>query len=484
MKKNLLYACSVAALCCSFTSFAGVKHSVKVDSGADVRNVKIVRDGNALKIRMTVDLDAVRVPRNSAYVLTPVLKSGSDSAVMQSIGLYSRGRFIQYQRNGMKKISGEDERLYRDSEMPSAIEYETSLNYQDWMNGSTLYLRQIEYGCRNCETASSREGIGSYAEFHYNPHFVYARPTAEVTKSRSISGQAYVDFRLLKTDVDPEYHDNVRELSKIRATIDSVRNDKDITINSIFLKGFASPEGKYSLNEKLASERTNAIKEYIESRCSIEDDVMHASYEPENWEGLKEYVENSQLQHKSEILEIIGSSVFKDLDAKEWRLKSKYPEDYKFLLENCYPYLRRTDYKIDYTIRSYTEAREVKEVMKTRPGNLSLEEFYLAAQDCEPGSEEFNETFITAARMYPNDPTANLNAAVASLQSGSLPTARKYLEKAGDSPLAIYSWGVLHALEGEFGTAEEFFNKASELGVAEASEALEQFENRKKLNTL
>ena len=42
---------------------------------------------------------------------------------------------------------------------------------------------------------------------------------------------------------------------------------------------------------------------------------------------------------------------------------------------------------------------------------MSLQELFLVAQDCVTGSDEYNEVFEIAVRMFPNDETANLNAA-------------------------------------------------------------------------
>ena len=84
-----------------------------------------------------------------------------------------------------------------------------------------------------------------------------------------------------------------------------------------------------------------------------------------------------------------------------------------------------------YVVRTYTSAEEIRRIMKTQPQKLSLEEMYLVAQDMEPGSEEYNETFEIAVRMFPEDATANLNAANTAMRLGNLPLAEKYLEKSG-----------------------------------------------------
>ena len=47
-------------------------------------------------------------------------------------------------------------------------------------------------------------------------------------------------------------------------------------------------------------------------------------------------------------LEIIDGG--RQPDDKEWMIKSRYPDDWKTLQEQCLPFLRRTDYRIDYDI--------------------------------------------------------------------------------------------------------------------------------------
>ena len=82
--------------------------------------------------------------------------------------------------------------------------------------------------------------------------------------------------------------------------------------------------------------------------------MIVTEYEPEDWKGLRQYVEKSNLVHRSEILGMIDSRL--DPDAKEAKIKRTYPEEYRFLLQNCYPALRHTDYRIDYTIRSFSDS--------------------------------------------------------------------------------------------------------------------------------
>ena len=155
-----------------------------------------------------------------------------------------------------------------------------------------------------------------------------------------------------------------------------------------------------------------------------------------------------------------------------------YPQDYQFMLQTYYPALRHTDYKVSYVIRTYHDPVEILAVMKEHPQNLSLDEFYIAAADLEPGSDEFTEVFETAVRMYPEDTLANLNAANAAMRQGDLAKAARYIDKAGDSPEAIYARGALAIGVRDFETARRYLAEAKEAGLAKAAETLDELEKR------
>lgn len=297
-------------------------------------------------------------------------------------------------------------------------------------------------------------------------------------KSRSLSGSAYIDFPVDQTVIYPDYRRNTVELGKIQATIDSVRNDKDITITSVWLKGFASPESPYKHNTDLAIGRTAALKKHIGQLYHFADNIIQTDYEPEDWAGLRRYVEQSNIDHRTEILVMIDSDM--EPDAKEAKIKRTYPEEYRFMLQNFYPALRHTDYRIDYNIRTFSEADEIRRIMAEQPQKLSLNEFYLVAGKYEPGTDEFTEVFNTAVRMFPNDEIANLNAANAAIRRDDFGTARRYLDKAGDSAEAVYARGALAVREGYIDTARRYLSKAKEMGLEKAALTLKELDERQK----
>lgn len=71
----------------------------------------------------------------------------------------------------------------------------------------------------------------------------------------------------------------------------------------------------------------------------------------------------------------------------------------------------------------------------------------MVAQTYEPGSEAFNEVMQTAVRYFPNNSTANLNAAIVLLNEGKAEAAKPYLDKAGDIPEAEEARMVYESLQ-------------------------------------
>lgn len=444
--------------------------------GVSVEGLKMEHSGQYMLVDMTLDMSGLKVSRNRAVLITPRLVNGVDSLDLPSVGIYGRNRYYHYVRNGESMLTGKDELSYKASRKPADIAYNKVFPYQEWMNGADLTLHYKEYGCCNRMLAEQAGTLGDYYEaVKFFPELVYVCPEAEKEKSRSLEGSAFIDFPVNKTVIYPDYRRNAVELGKIRATIDSVRNDRDITITQVWLKGYASPESPYEHNRELAIGRTAALKNYVNQLYHFDNNVIATDYEPEDWAGLRRYVEKSNINHKQEILAIIDND--REPDAKEWMIRSSYPDEYRFLLQECYPSLRHTDYRVAYTIRGYSDVDEIERLLHTQPQKLSLNEFYLVAQKYEPGTDEFTEVYETAVRMYPGDETANLNAANAAMRRGDNEIASRYLAKAGNSPEAVYARGALAIRNEDYDSARSYLLQAEKAGLKQATEILTQLAN-------
>ena len=433
------------------------------------KNVTLSKNGDFMAVSMDLNLSDVDVRHDHAVVITPVISRGDSLVTLNSVGIYSRNRWYYYKRNGEHMITGPKEISYRKNSHPDVIEYVAVIPYSSWMKGAELSLVFREYACCSRVTDTSRSVLAKY-DGPYRPEFIYAVPRAEPLKARNISGTAYIDFPAGDTQIRPDYRNNLFELGKITAGIDFIREDSDITFVMMNLRGYASPETAYEKNAEIARKRSESLKNYVRILYPFPSESINTSFVPEDWEGLRKYVAESHYADRQAMLEIIDGTL--EPDAKEWKLKSTYKEEYADLLKHCYPSLRRTEYVIEYTIRSYSEPSEVAEIIKTKPQNLSLRELYSYAQTLESGRPEFNEVFEIAVRMFPEDELANLNAANTAMGRGDMKNALRYLDKAGDSAEAVYARGVYEFLFGNHEEALQLFEEALDAGLMEAREPI------------
>ena len=444
--------------------------------GLPVSDIEMNRDGDKMNVSMNFDLGSFTMKGDRAAIFTPVITDGVNTLPLNPVGLYSRIRWIQYIRDDETPIGGPGEVTFKYKKRPDMLGFGQTVPYQEWMNGAELQLVRRDYGCCNNLLDYCEGPLAAWNEVTYEPVFVFQEAVANslaTIKSRELSGRAYVDFPVNKIVIYPEYRNNTYELGKIIATIDSVKNDPDITVNSIHIAGTASPEGPYDNNVYLAKNRTIALKDYVTNLYNFPKDFIQTDYEPVDWKGLREWLESNNLPHKDEILAIVNSDI--EPYARNSKIKKDFPEQYQWLLTNVYPALRHSDYRIEYTIRQFVDVAEIAQVMKTAPQKLSLDEMYMLAGSLEPGSEEYIDVYETAVRMFPADETANLNAANIAMQKGDLAAAEKYLAKAGDSAGAVYSRGVLASKKGDYRKALELFRQAApEMPqAAEAARVLE-----------
>ena len=304
------------------------------------------------------------------------------------------------------------------------------------------------------------------------PTIPLVMPKAEDIKQRQILGRAFLDFPVNEIMIYPSYRKNPLELARIMATVHSALFDRTIHVTQISLHGYASPESPYSNNTRLAKGRTESLMKYLIKKYGFDTNIFKNEYTPEDWGNLrgfltnmeerrvkgdywydnKSYVETPEApavvrEYRDEMLHLIDSDI--DPDDKNEALKQVgRGEPYRWLLKYVYPGLRHTDYIIDYEVRHYTVA-EARKLIYTHPEALSLEEMCLVAMSYEEGSAGWSDALYIAARQFPDDQTANLNAAYASVKTLHLKDAKKYLLRAGNSSQALYLSDVILAMEGE-----------------------------------
>ena len=436
----------------------------------------VSRVGEDVIVDMKLDLSHIEVGRNRTLVYRPLLMKEDSVAELTPIIVNGRVRHIQYQRLERAEDFPNEIEIRRENGTEQTLDYHARVPFTDWMNKSEVVMVCDLCGCGWESLQNDRSSLFPVNLIHEPvvPAVLYITPLAEV-KVREKSGSAYLDFPVNQTVIRPDYRRNSTELAAIDATIQSVEDDPNATITKVTIKGYASPEGSYANNQRLAEGRSNALLEYVKKLHDFGNAEFSVSSEPEDWEGLEKRIESSSIADKEEWLAIIRDSEPADLDRKEWKLKQL--PTYREVLNTIYPALRHSDYTVEYHIRNFT-TDEAREMLYKDPSQLSLEEMYRVAQTYEVGSESYNEVFEIAVRLYPDDPISNLNAANTALLNRNATAARRYLTKAADGPEKRLAEGVASWLEGDTDQARSIFESLTDdpkVGV-QAKENLEKMD--------
>lgn len=437
------------------------------DNSIVVENKKVEQTDHNLVVDLTLNMDSLHLRSNQRLVFTPIVRStGGQERTMPQIIVNGRKQDISYKRYAHKDYPDDVQVVRRKNGTAQSYEYNAIVPYEEWMKNADVVIAEDLCGCGNVE-----EQDQTVIQRLRTPYMAYLRPKAEARKARTEEGRAFIDFPVDKTTLYPDYRNNPRELDKIVNTINLVKEDKNVSITGIEIHGYASPEAPYNYNARLAEGRAKTLTDHVRRLVNLEDRLFKVTSTPEDWDGLREAVLSSNLEHKQEILDIIDDNKLTP-DTRERKIKSNYPKEYRFMLDTYYPALRHSDYVVSYTVRPFS-VEEAKEILRTKPKQLSLEEMYLVAQTYEPGSDEFNEVFQTAVRLYPEDETANLNAACAEIERGDYKAASRYLAKAGNSPYAAHARGVMAMKQGNDDEARRQFTIAAQGGVKEAQQNLD-----------
>ena len=260
-------------------------------------------------------------------------------------------------------------------------------------------------------------------------------PLVDVPHSKilteNIAGTARVKFKVNMTEIDSTLADNKAELAIITGKLDSIRNNLGMDIHRIELIGYASPEGSYANNDRLASKRTASLKSFIQSKIELPDSLIYVSHIAEDWDGLRNAIQESAVEDKYALIEIIDSN--RRPDAKEALMK-RHSASWAWISRDVLPALRRTEYRIEYQ-HQYEE--------------IELQTL-----------EEVNRC----------------------ITEGNIDEAAELLVDIPSSPEADYARGVVAAMQHRYDEAEAWFNRARSRGVEEAELALHELKTKVSTN--
>lgn len=450
----------------------------KQDTTLRIAASTLSRLGDNLIVSMQIDVTR-KVPSNQSVILIPSLQDSIGNFIrFPEIHINGRKQQIIYQRENAGQ-EGKHEVLRRKNGTLQTIRYLRSVPFSPWMNHSGLSLIEEACGCgitwNNDSTFVTLLDIPTEIQ----PRLAFFTPTVEVLKQREESGSAYLDFPVNEAVIYDDYRNNAAELKKIMQSINLIRNDTNVYISKIHIHGYASPEGPYEINNRLARERTRALKEYVGNQSAFGDTLFTTQYTAEDWGGLLNMLTDTLFDQQKELLHIANSAISPEL--KEQMMRKQHPQFFDYMLKNWFPALRHSDYTIHYIVRPFT-LEQAKEVLQTQPRNLSIEEMFRLSQTYPVGSAAYNEVFLTAVRLNPDHPVANLNAACIMLMKKEIAQAESYLTKAMECPEKALAVGVLHLLKGEYDTAVTKLREAEAAGLEQATDNLRFMDMFYKLN--
>ncbi|MEQ3104911.1 DUF3868 domain-containing protein [Bacteroides salyersiae] len=492
MKRNIQFIVLVlAALCLNTEEAFAQNRSYSGDIG--IEPVRLEQSGDFLYIDMNFILKDVKVRTAHGVDFIPQLVAPANTYNLPKVSVKGKDEYLAYERR-LSLMSAKEKRKHvapylvkkSNKRTNDTIRYRYVLPYESWMADAKLNVQRDECGCGESTLMSVQPVIDQVtlerilSPYIVNPHFAYVEPKVEVVKSREIQAECFLDFEVNKINIRPEYMNNPRELAKIRVMIDDLKLDPSIKVNRLDIIGYASPEGTLATNKRLSEGRAMALRDYLASRYDFPRNQYHIIFGGENWDGLIDALETLDMDYKNEVLDIIQDiPIEKGRETKLMQLRGGVP--YRYLLKNVFPSLRVAICKVNYDIKNFN-VDEAKEVIKRRPQNLSLNEMFLVANTYPKGSQEFIDVFETAVRMYPDSEIANMNAATAALSRNDLISAERYLKKMESQeywPEYNNAMGILTLLKGDYELAEEYLNKARELGLDVATDNLEELAKKK-----
>lgn len=464
---------------------------------------ELLPEGDSLRIRFVCDAQGVKVASRQSVELVPLLIGADTSCQMPVIAVKGRANYLVSRREQALAGAGERAVLAKNApyavirgygrQTPRQVEYSRTVAFEPWMSNAGLVVKEDLCGCGVTHTLSMSSTLARVETpapapsdriiipHPFVPHLTYIAPPAVSTR-REISSEAALDFVVSKTEIRPDYMDNAAELKRVQMMIDSVRKDPRITVRSISVIGFASPEGVLFNNKRLSEGRALALVNYLSPNFDFPKEMYHVIFGGENWAGLRQAVAESDLPFKKEVLHIIDNVPVIPTKAGEIsRKRAIYELDagrvYRYLLSTYYPHLRKAICKIEYDVIPL-DARNFEELLGTHMETLNTYELYQAAQYAGLETPRGLELLQAAAWLHPDDATANLNAAVAALQQGNAAAAESLLSKVRmNCPEYENACGMLMILRGQGEDAAAHFRKAAEGGLEAAAANLKQLTN-------
>ena len=266
---------------------------------------------------------------------------------------------------------------------------------------------------------------------------------------------------------------NSQNVQDFIQTLRNIKTDEQsLVLNNVEVSAYASPDGRYDFNEKLAERRGKTSADYVKEQMKKTrlDGAVDTKYTAEDWEGFQELVSQSNLQDKELILRVL--SMYDDPEQREREIQN-IATVYSELADAVLPELRRARMTINYDVIGRSDD-QILDTYKTAPSQLSVEELLYAGNLLTDDYGQKKNIYTKITELYPNDYRAYNNLGVISMSRGEYDGAEAFLKEAlaknPSAPEPNANLGLIALQKGDVKTAELYMAKGS--GAQNIDEAL------------
>ena len=212
------------------------------------------------------------------------------------------------------------------------------------------------------------------------------------------------------------------EVAALKSSVEGYLNN-DRAAQSVYVKGYASPDGPEKFNDKLSDKRSQSGLKAVQKLLAETGLNIDAAAYGEDWDGFKAAVAASNIQDKDLILQVLG--MYTSSAEREKEIKN-LASVFGALKTDVLPQLRRAQIVNTIDVTGKTDAEMVALIKEGRIAELNLEEL-LHIAEAQP---EVAEVALKAAAETYNDARAYNNLAITLAKQGDFDGALKALDKA------------------------------------------------------
>ena len=365
-----------------------------------------------------------------------------------------------------EKVQGNDQTIsYR---MGGRYTMKTSFKYQPEMQQSELYLTfdaKVGKKTVNVPAVKVATGVIATSELYKRTLTQAQGAIAQDAFQRVIEQkqEANVKFligqaQLRKSELQ---NNSVQEFVRLLAEI--AKDQEGKVLNGVEVSAYASPDGGYQLNEKLAGQREKVTGDYVQKQMknAKADAPIDTKYTAEDWEGFQKLVAASDIQDKDVILRVL--SMYKDPEEREQQIKA-ISSAFRELADGILPQLRRARMIANYELIGRDDEQILAQI-KEDPSKLSVEELLYGATLYDNDLNGAANAYQKAVNLYPNDARAYNNLATIAYAQGDYAKAKQWLQRAlgKDNKVAEANanLGLLALQAGNLSEAENYIARGS-----------------------